>query len=223
MSNRGDEFMRFVPLVMNHIEEYAVKQYGDAPNDNVEKWTAEKCLDSIERYVKRRGDNNARGMKDNLLSCLKIAHYACLAYFKLLKEDSEIEEVTFPVCAECGKSDMPSLHMLAGLPYLYCTHCYKRIKAATMSEIDAIASFSKRCVKTNNVSTEVGFLQEVTVKSLSAMAAHYFCRRCKKTVVPGIRENDKHTEFYCPECSSYIKFATQKEVNKVMTALTKEG
>ena len=146
MSNRGDEFMRFVPLVMNHIEEYAVKQYGDAPNDNVEKWSAEKCLDSIERYVKRRGDNNARGMKDNLLSCLKMAHYACLAYFKLLKEEEAIEEAKFPVCVMCGKSEAPSLHLLAGIPYLYCHHCHSRIKVATMSELDAIANFYKQCV-----------------------------------------------------------------------------
>ena len=89
MSNRGEEFKAFVSLVLDHIENYTVKQYGDAPNDNVEKWNSEKCMDAIERYVKRFGPRNGRGEEDNLLSCLKIAHYACLAYNKRKREQFE--------------------------------------------------------------------------------------------------------------------------------------
>ena len=81
LSNRGREWLRFSDLVINHIEEYTVPQYGDHPHDQATGWSVDSILENIERY-KNRWKDNARGKQDNLLALLKIAHYACLAYFK---------------------------------------------------------------------------------------------------------------------------------------------
>lgn len=145
MSNRGDEFMSFVPLVVDHIDNYAVKQYGDAPNDNVEKWTSAQCMDAIGRYVKRFGQQNARGEEDNLLSCKKIAHYACLAHNKRQREIVQqliLHRVDF-TCRNCSCDKLPSMLMLYGKVRLYCIECHNYIKDAEVAEFNMIADFYK--------------------------------------------------------------------------------
>jgi hypothetical protein len=76
------EWRMFSRFVEDHIRIYTVGQYGDAPDDQAEAWTAEQCVESIKRYTNRFG-TNARGADESLRDLLKIAHYACLAYFKL--------------------------------------------------------------------------------------------------------------------------------------------
>ena len=85
LSNRGREWLRFSDLVIDHIEEYTVPQYGDHPYDQATGWSVDSILENIERY-KNRWKDNARGKQDNLLALLKIAHYACMAYFKYIDE-----------------------------------------------------------------------------------------------------------------------------------------
>ena len=88
LSNRGWQFVRFADEVLNHIEDYTVPQYGDAPDDMVNSWTSEHVINQMEKYLKRM-KNNGRGAGDNLLSCDKLAHYACILKDKLLMEGAK--------------------------------------------------------------------------------------------------------------------------------------
>ena len=84
MSKRGVNWVVFQLKVHSHIDNYTVPQYGDAPNDQLETWTPEQCLESIQRYVNRNiKGTNARGPQEALRDMLKIAHYAGVAYEKL--------------------------------------------------------------------------------------------------------------------------------------------
>lgn len=80
-SHRTNEFQLFASTVKKHILEYTIPQYGEHPDDNVSSWSQADCIKQIEKYCKRFS-GNARGHEDNILSLLKIAHYACIAYFK---------------------------------------------------------------------------------------------------------------------------------------------
>ncbi len=82
-SRRGAEWDLFAALVAAHIESYTVPQYGDKPDDQVEQWTPEDCMKTIKRYTDRHGKNR-RGPAEDLRDALKIAHYACLAYSKMV-------------------------------------------------------------------------------------------------------------------------------------------
>lgn len=84
-TKRGKQFLRFTVDVVHHVDIYTVPQYGDAPDDMVETWAPDHVINQMEKYLKRMG-NNGRGAEDNILSCLKIAHYACILHDKLVKE-----------------------------------------------------------------------------------------------------------------------------------------
>jgi len=92
MSKRTQEFLRFAEIVTDHVENYAVPQYGDAPNDQVEAWTAAQCMDSVKRYS-NRFESNARGRLETLRDIVKIAHYACLIFGKLDPTADEINKI----------------------------------------------------------------------------------------------------------------------------------
>jgi hypothetical protein len=86
-SQRAKDWEVFANRVTHHIDGYTVPQYGDAPNDQVSEWTAEHCVNQLSKYASRFG-SNARGGQD-LLDLLKIAHYAQLAYDKLVEAENE--------------------------------------------------------------------------------------------------------------------------------------
>ena len=86
-SQRAKDWVVFANRVTHHIDGYTVPQYGDAHNDQVAEWTAEHCVNQLSKYASRFG-SNARGGQD-LLDLLKIAHYAQLAYDKLLEAENE--------------------------------------------------------------------------------------------------------------------------------------
>ena len=88
-SNRGIEFEEFVEVVSEHIENYTVPQYGDAPDDLVEEWTPSQCMDSVKRYANRI-NSNRRGRIETLRDMLKVAHFACLAFNKFNPTEEEI-------------------------------------------------------------------------------------------------------------------------------------
>jgi len=81
MTNREKEWLLFSDIVKDHIREYTVKQYGDAPDDEVEQWTEDQCMDSIKRYVRRFG-TNARGELEEWRDMVKIAHFVCMIFMK---------------------------------------------------------------------------------------------------------------------------------------------
>ena len=87
MSRRGRNWMTFALKVANHVENYAVPQFGDQPNDHIEGWSAEDCIKQIEKYVDRFG-RNQRGSVEQLRDMLKIAHYAELAHEKMEKKEA---------------------------------------------------------------------------------------------------------------------------------------
>lgn len=84
LAQRTIDWLVFADRVGQHIENYTVPQYGDAPDDQVESWTAEHCVNQLHKYASRFGSNKREGQ--DALDLLKIAHYAQLAYDKLQKE-----------------------------------------------------------------------------------------------------------------------------------------
>jgi len=64
----------FAEATRRHIEEYTIPQYGEWPKDPLTGFSAGDILTSIARYQNRRG-KSSRGIGDEALDCLKIAHY----------------------------------------------------------------------------------------------------------------------------------------------------
>ena len=81
-SFREHMWVIFATVVGAHLREYAVPQYGDAPDDQLSGWTTDQCIKQIGKYVARM-DSNARGEQEKLTDLLKIAHYASVAWLKL--------------------------------------------------------------------------------------------------------------------------------------------
>ena len=84
MYSRTIEWRRFSELVEKHVNEYTVPQYGDAPGDQIEAWSPSEVLRSIGKRSARHGRNSRENQ--DLLDLLKIAHEACVAYFKITNE-----------------------------------------------------------------------------------------------------------------------------------------
>jgi hypothetical protein len=84
-SNRLKEWREFSKIMEDHVENYTVAQYGDYPTDELSSWNSQKCIDCIARYTQRHG-RNIRGKESDLQDKKKIAHYACVAYMKMLQE-----------------------------------------------------------------------------------------------------------------------------------------
>lgn len=79
-AQRTKDWNEFAAKVADHIENYTVPQYGDAPNDNVEAWSAQDCIAQVQKYAARFGTNQRVGQEQ--LDLMKIAHYAQLAMDK---------------------------------------------------------------------------------------------------------------------------------------------
>lgn len=86
MTVRGNHWRLFANKVLEHIETYTVPQYGDAPNDLVEQFDVNYCVQQVMRYA-ARWNSNARGAGEQFRDLVKIAHYAQLAYQKLLDKE----------------------------------------------------------------------------------------------------------------------------------------
>lgn len=52
-AQRTKDWNEFATKVADHIENYTVPQYGDAPNDNVESWSAQDCIAQVQKYAAR--------------------------------------------------------------------------------------------------------------------------------------------------------------------------
>lgn len=99
-AQRTKDWNEFAAKVADHIENYTVPQYGDAPNDNVESWSSQDCIAQIQKYAARFGTNQRAGQEE--LDLMKIAHYAQLAMCKLQQK---------PFCDAVAIE-----HLLAGKP-----------------------------------------------------------------------------------------------------------
>lgn len=83
-STHNQRFAAFAQCVDKHITDYAVPQYGDAPNDTASQWDEKHLYDQISKYA-ARGTTNARGKKEQLRDLYKIAHYASILHHRLRK------------------------------------------------------------------------------------------------------------------------------------------
>lgn len=84
MSNRSDEWNYFSNEVHDHIEQYTVPQYGDAPDDLASSYSKADIDNQLRKYVTRQcNGGNKRGHDDNMRDYIKIAHYACMAYAQM--------------------------------------------------------------------------------------------------------------------------------------------
>lgn len=81
MPGRLEEWDRFSSLVRSHIEGYTITQYGDHPHDPASEYRPEDCIHNIQRYASRHFTGQ-RGTREKMRDLLKLAHYACLCFFK---------------------------------------------------------------------------------------------------------------------------------------------
>lgn len=80
MSKRLDQWEGFSKEVGQHIENYTVPQYGDAPDDLASTFTKEQVDIQLMKYISRqRNGGGQRGISEDLRDYYKIAHYACMA------------------------------------------------------------------------------------------------------------------------------------------------
>jgi hypothetical protein len=92
--NRMKEWMDFSGITLQHIRNYTIPQFGDVPNDNLSTWSIEDCLKAINRYVTRNLNENRRGQREAMRDMVKIAHYACVIFWKMYSKQKfdEAEE-----------------------------------------------------------------------------------------------------------------------------------
>ena len=81
MSERGKDWLAFSALVLGHIENYTVPQYGDKPGDQLEEFSIHDIQVQLKRYVNRIGVGARPGERQR--DMLKIAHYAGVLWGKV--------------------------------------------------------------------------------------------------------------------------------------------
>ncbi len=82
MKTKLTEWENFFSDVYAHIDKYCIPQYGDYPDEMIDKMDTDDIKFQIERYAGRIG-RGARGEEEALRDCFKIAHYACLLHSKI--------------------------------------------------------------------------------------------------------------------------------------------
>lgn len=92
---REQEWKEFAENVREHCIEYTVPQYGEKGADQVTHWTIEDLITQIKKYCHRYG-NNARPGQEHL-DFMKIAHYACMAYWKYIESGKNREKNQFTI------------------------------------------------------------------------------------------------------------------------------
>jgi hypothetical protein len=79
LSKKGENWMHFATTVLEHIENYAVPQYGSCIEESVDLRSAEDCIGYIMKWARRAGVGR-RGRIEELRDLVKIAHCAQLAF-----------------------------------------------------------------------------------------------------------------------------------------------
>lgn len=86
ISLRGQEWQEFSKLVLKHIEEYTVPQYGDRGEDPISRWKIPFCYLTIQKYLSRSFSSIREGQEK--MDLLKIAHFSCMINSKLTERSS---------------------------------------------------------------------------------------------------------------------------------------
>jgi len=83
ISERGKDWVEFSSKVLNHINTYTTKQYGDKGSDQCTEFTRQDFETQIKKYANRMGKNSRPGQ--DKLDLLKICHY-CQMLHDLIEE-----------------------------------------------------------------------------------------------------------------------------------------
>ncbi|HLP80935.1 MAG TPA: hypothetical protein VK141_02940 [Nitrosomonas sp.] len=86
-SNRGQDWVVFSNIALNHIENYTIKQYGDKGVDLATEMSADDCIRQVKKYLARRGKNQREGQDQ--LDLIKAAHYIQMAF---TMEDEDLKQ-----------------------------------------------------------------------------------------------------------------------------------
>ena len=91
-SNKGQAWIDFQYTVLDHIENYAVPQYGPDITENSDVQGAEDCRKYIAKYLRRAGSER-RGRIEELRDLVKIAHFAQMAFDMMEPTSEEIKTI----------------------------------------------------------------------------------------------------------------------------------
>ena len=80
--SRVEQWKEFSDMVIDHIENYTLLQYGDSDTDQIDDFSIEDCWKNVQRYFNRR-NSNVRGDIEQMRDILKIAHYMCFIFHKM--------------------------------------------------------------------------------------------------------------------------------------------
>ena len=80
--SRVEQWKEFSDMVIDHIENYTLPQYGDSDTDQIDEFSIEDCWKNVQRYFNRR-NTNVRGVTEQVRDVLKIAHYMCFIFNKM--------------------------------------------------------------------------------------------------------------------------------------------
>ncbi len=73
VSERGKDWIEFSNKILDHIEKYTIKQYGDKGADQCTEFDEQDFITNLKRYLNRHGKNSRPGQ--NKLDKIKMAHY----------------------------------------------------------------------------------------------------------------------------------------------------
>lgn len=89
LSNKATNWKNFNDVVIDHIENYSVPQYGPDIKTNVDVEDTVDCLKYIAKYKNRHGSSR-RGRIEELRDLVKIAHFAQLGFDMMSPTEAEI-------------------------------------------------------------------------------------------------------------------------------------
>jgi len=87
ISKRGQAWVQFSDMVLRHIEDYTVPQYGDEGDDLAQDYTEEEAFRNITKLIRRFG-RNARPAEQGR-DFVKMAHWAQIAWYIWRRKDEE--------------------------------------------------------------------------------------------------------------------------------------
>ena len=90
-SQRLNRWRAFNEAMEMHVEHYTVPQYGDYPDDQLNKFTEHNIKKNLERYHNRM-DSNARGREEKIRDYLKIAHYISELFVREIEKGDKDEK-----------------------------------------------------------------------------------------------------------------------------------
>jgi len=80
----------FINHLLQHIK-YSNKQYGDVGEDVVTKWSVEKCMANVNRYLERFENNSRPGQER--LDVIKSIDYLIRVFYKDIKVTKSKEQI----------------------------------------------------------------------------------------------------------------------------------